>query len=338
VGVTLIELLIVMTILMMVTAAAIPLMIPALQNRRGREAARLVSSFISGARSRAIETGRPVGVMLERYNGLPFAFTLSYVEVPQPYAGDTQTSKITVSTTGQITAIGPGDTQWMNLLRYGDIMKLGYKGAIYFLSSTSSWPDGRFGQTIPSTSAPSVATPWYLVTSAGLPASLPAGYSTNGVAFQTIRQPVRSSSQPLQLPDGIVVDLINSGVAGTGGGVFPPALGFNPIFTFAPGGALDYVDATGTGLARPTGALYLLIGRRDQMPDVAPSGRLPAPNAPTAIGNLNDPDGIWITVGYQTGLVASAENAVTGTNISFATANIATARFFAQQAQSMGGR
>ena len=92
-GVTLIELLIVITILLMVTAAAIPLMIPALQNRRGREAARLVSSFISAARSRAIETGRPVGVMLERYNGLPFAMSLSYVEVPPTYAGDTVNSK-----------------------------------------------------------------------------------------------------------------------------------------------------------------------------------------------------------------------------------------------------
>ena len=87
-GVTVLELLVVLLILLMVTAAAIPIVVPAMQNRQMREAARLVSSYFSMARSRAIETGRPVGVVVERNNGQPFGFQLSQVEVPPPYAGD----------------------------------------------------------------------------------------------------------------------------------------------------------------------------------------------------------------------------------------------------------
>ncbi len=88
-GVTILELLIVLLILLMVTAAAIPIMAPALENRRMREAARLASSFISGARSKAIQSGREVGVVLQRFEGKPYAMTMSYVEVPPPYGGDT---------------------------------------------------------------------------------------------------------------------------------------------------------------------------------------------------------------------------------------------------------
>ena len=43
-GFTLIEILVVITILLMVTAAAIPIMAPALENRRMREASRLVAA------------------------------------------------------------------------------------------------------------------------------------------------------------------------------------------------------------------------------------------------------------------------------------------------------
>jgi prepilin-type N-terminal cleavage/methylation domain-containing protein len=87
-GITLLELLIVMVILLMVTAAAIPIMAPALRNRQMREATRLVSAYLGAARARAVQTGRPVGVIIERDNGKPYALQMSQVEVPLPYAGD----------------------------------------------------------------------------------------------------------------------------------------------------------------------------------------------------------------------------------------------------------
>ncbi len=186
-GFTLIELLVVITILLMVTAAAIPIMAPALENRRLREASRLVASFIQGARSRAIQTGRPVGVRFERFNGLPFAMRLTYVEVPPPYSGDTPTSMMLVSPSGQITGfLNSVDTQWQNLVRVGDTVTLGYHGMTYVISSVSGV---SYGQTI--STAPSSSNPWQLATTNGNPINLPAGYG-NGVPFQIIRQPVRS--------------------------------------------------------------------------------------------------------------------------------------------------
>ena len=77
-----------MLILLMVTAAAIPIIAPAMQNRQMRESTRLVTSFIGAAKARAVQTGRPVGVVIERFNGQPFALQMSQVEVPPPYSGD----------------------------------------------------------------------------------------------------------------------------------------------------------------------------------------------------------------------------------------------------------
>ena len=109
-GITLIELLVVMVILSIVTAASIPLLTTGVEQRRVRESARLVASYISSAKSRAIETGRPAGVMIQRYlpasvtntsgviQTLPdYAFSLVTVEVPPPYSGDTTSSMAIVS-------------------------------------------------------------------------------------------------------------------------------------------------------------------------------------------------------------------------------------------------
>jgi Tfp pilus assembly protein FimT len=333
-GVTLLEILIVMTILLMVTAAAIPLMQPALQNRRGREAARLVSSFISGARSKAIESGRPVGVVFERFNGNGFSTKLSYVEVPTPYSGDTLTSRLLINNAGQIFGIGQvaaaggtivsPDTQWTQFLRYGDRIKLDYGGPTWVLASTNSVPDPAIGTPItiqPSLTPMAPALPWILMTSSNQspPATgFPQPYMIAGVPFQIMRQPTqpRSSTPALQLPENQVVDLFNSGVGPTGqfavttnvsGGVATATIGFDPVLVFSPGGSLDYVTDNGGAWGHPLGSLFLLVGRRDQMPDVAPTGRKETPQS-IPLFNLTDPDSLWITVGFQTGLVASAEN------------------------------
>ena len=88
-GMTLIELLMVVFILLLVTAIAIPVMRPAMEGRRIREAARAMNVYLGSARGRAAEIGRPCGVLIERYDGNPqLAMTLHQAEVPPPYAGD----------------------------------------------------------------------------------------------------------------------------------------------------------------------------------------------------------------------------------------------------------
>lgn len=88
-GVTLIELLIAIFIMLLITAIAIPAIAPALKNRDTREAARMIDVYFNGARTRAALTGHSYGVMIERMPGQPNgAVTLSYCEQPDAYTGD----------------------------------------------------------------------------------------------------------------------------------------------------------------------------------------------------------------------------------------------------------
>ena len=63
---TLIELLVVIIILTTIVAAAIPIMSPANDDRRLREATRGLNTFITGAQARAIALSRPFGIALKR--------------------------------------------------------------------------------------------------------------------------------------------------------------------------------------------------------------------------------------------------------------------------------
>lgn len=88
-GATLLELLAVVLILLMITAMTIPVVAPAVAGRRMREGARMVSTFINAARNRAIETGRPAGIWLERTPGLSEVCENLYMaDIPQIYSGD----------------------------------------------------------------------------------------------------------------------------------------------------------------------------------------------------------------------------------------------------------
>jgi len=194
-AVTLLELLAVITIMLMITAAAIPMVLPAMQGRQIREEARQVSAFLAGARARAIENGRPVGVLVQRFGSppQPFSMNLSYTEVPPPYAGSTQNSRAMVSG-NQITWLGPGDVDWQGLLRWGDTIKFNYQGRTYRL-----WKDlATAGQVIQD------QPPWSLVMADGSTTYIAPQMPPNGsgAAFQIFRQPVKLAAAPLQVPEG----------------------------------------------------------------------------------------------------------------------------------------
>jgi Tfp pilus assembly protein FimT len=59
--------------MLILLAVMVPRLRPMMEQRRIREASRTVSGFFYAARSRAMETGRPVGVALERLASQPEA-------------------------------------------------------------------------------------------------------------------------------------------------------------------------------------------------------------------------------------------------------------------------
>jgi prepilin-type N-terminal cleavage/methylation domain-containing protein len=103
-GMTLIELLVVVVILTTIVAAAIPLLSPSNDDRRMREAARGLNTYITGAQTRAIALNRPYGIILKRLardtnraDDRGVCLEVFYVEQPPVYAGFSATSRCCVS-------------------------------------------------------------------------------------------------------------------------------------------------------------------------------------------------------------------------------------------------
>ncbi|QDT70801.1 hypothetical protein MalM25_37570 [Planctomycetes bacterium MalM25] len=93
-GMTLIELLVVIVLLTTLVTTAIPIISPAGEGRKIREASRSVNAYLQGAQARAIQTGRPYGVAFRRLSAdtdkpedNAVCAQLRYVEVPPAYSG-----------------------------------------------------------------------------------------------------------------------------------------------------------------------------------------------------------------------------------------------------------
>ena len=113
-----------------------------------------------------------------------------------------------------------------------------------------------------------------------------------------------------------------------------PPISFNPVdHVFAQWPSRYRVEQFRRAGRCASGPIYLLMGRRDLMADVATSRldeNLFDPKATPENAYLSN---FWITVAHQTGQVSVAENART---TSFT--DITDARVFAQTPQSAGGR
>ena len=147
-AVTLVELLVVVTIMLLLAAFAIPTIRPLTEGRRIREATRAIDVFLTQAKTRATVIQRPVGVVFERFrqldaNGNPVYHTeacnvLRMVEIPPPYAGDFIDSRVRIqnwTTSAGNYIVLKVMVQYLSLsnglLRRGDCIQFNYQGPIY---------------------------------------------------------------------------------------------------------------------------------------------------------------------------------------------------------------
>jgi len=132
-GMTLVELLVVITIMVVMLGLSATMFKPAGESRRVREAAREVAVYLSSARNRAIETGRPCGVMFRRLSPtMPCAMTIDQCEVPPPYGGDTEGSMAMVqmnSATSMLDATLDASDDPYKLLRNSDQIQFNHQGS-----------------------------------------------------------------------------------------------------------------------------------------------------------------------------------------------------------------
>ena len=177
------------------------------------------------------------------------------------------------------------------------------------------------------------------------------------VPYTIIRQPVKTSTPPLQLTGSVVLDLNWSGIndsyfvqrdttaapftklTAVNAGESVAAEDKSPIvIMFSPSGNVsrlylsDIVDGQWNwGWVAPTSAIHLLIGQREAVP----------PENAELVNWLNL-DNLWVSIHPQTGLLTTTENAEVDPSLNSPiyayTGGVRDARAFATRAKSMGGR
>jgi prepilin-type N-terminal cleavage/methylation domain-containing protein len=312
-GMTLIELLVAISILAILMAVGARMMRFSGEERRTREAARAVDVYISSARNRAMETGRPCGVMIRRMDGLPqCAAVLQQVEVPPPYAGDTlnATAQLQMGpVSGGLATVSAQLTPQINttLVDPGDLVQFNHQGPMYEivgppqLNQLTLEVDVRQGQRLPWPDAPEQSRP---------------------VPFQIIRRPRKSAVGTLELPARTVIDLEASGIDSAPALLEGPVPGEFPPITimFSPNGTVDQIHV-GTAIRRVAEPVFLLIGKQE---------RVPAGTAEDGLDNWEDLQNFYVTLNAQTGMVITTEVAKGDT--------LFDSRDFAREGQNIGGR
>jgi prepilin-type N-terminal cleavage/methylation domain-containing protein len=316
-GMTLVELLVVVAIVVILFATAIPIMRPALKDRKLREASRQINTYIINAKARAAESGRPCGIWVVRNNDNPSLVDSSYqifiAETPIPFAGDTLNANCTlfdsVGNDGFVDAVEFTDIY--DVVKTGDLIQIDFKGPKYSLTVTQPGGTKRVSLSVPPLSG----------------YSLPRMRASGVAPFQVFRQPIRSSIPPLELPNGIVIDLGWSGIGYVGQEMASAVAGTSDVVVmFAPTGAVDRVYGFSTALP---GTIHFLVGRVEQVTQLAES---------SAKTNIVDGTASWVSIGHLTGTVTTSENYADGVVAASNAAGIRTARTIAQQKQTMGGR
>ena len=265
---TLIEMLIVISILMILAAAAANVMRPALDGRRVREAARAVNVYLSSARNRAMETGRPCGVILRRFNNTPAVMNLDQCEVPACYSGDSAQVTCNGATVTATLDVAPQE----GVVNGGDLVQFNYQGPLYMIPPTA-------GKVTTATITASL----YTSQDQAIP------WSGQSVPYRIFRSPSKVATfslqaQPLQLPAASIVDLNASSV--DGGPLFSTSTTDVKI-TFSPNGSVDrvYINDVPVSASQP---IFLLIGKYEQLGN-----------------NEQDLTNFWVAINPQTGLVTT---------------------------------
>jgi type II secretory pathway pseudopilin PulG len=328
------EMLIAITIMVMLMALAATTIVPATESRRAREAARALNVYLGAARNRAMETGRPCGVILHQFGGLACSMSIDQCEVPPCYCGETETAAVTLQlttlTTISVNFFDGGQPSGLltGFARPGDLIQFNCQGPYYSILGSPNTVDGNGFVTTVASSPISVTVadvsqnslvPWPTPSATSLP-----------VPYRIFRAPMKGAGSALQLPAAAVVDFTASGV--DGGALFNA--GGDVTILFSPNGGVDRLYANGT-FGPVSQTIFLLVGKRERVSNTFVAA--PAPANQSSWPNYQDLDNIWVTVNPQTGLVVTDQVAASTTAMDPASA-INAARTLARDAQGMGGK
>ena len=289
---TLVELMVVTTIILILVVISVPVVRPMLVSRKQADAAQILSIYLNSARIRAAETGRDCGVMFERFTdnnqkdtsttpptmifpNNDSCLVVRQVEVSPPYVGMVSDVRVAVELTGSETAniifctwnsttnswdhpSQAEDAYWNNMVSLGDKIQFDNQGPFYTIiqpvSGTGQYPQIAVGESLRLAGEPKDFN-----VIRPIPVNSP-------VMYKLLRQPKSGTPQltlapPVGFPTGIIVDLQYSGIGNFGVSMSSPAT--PPIITwdeigsdFQPGAGSD--NAPVIIMFSPSGAVSLI--------------------------------------------------------------------------------
>jgi len=325
-GFTLVELLVVISIMLLLLSLTATMIRPASEGRRQREAARAINVYLASARNRAMETGRPCGVIFRNAGG--FATTLEQCEVPPCFCGELETSVARLQVSADATRITAQLSDAglpTGIAKPGDLMQFNAQGPCYRILPPPENPVDAQGYVTGNTIVLSAAeinqnplVPW------------PTAEWSQPVPYSVFRAPTKGLATPLQLPVGAVIDLTVSGVGNGYGGLASADV----TILFSPTGAVEclYIGANRDVITEP---VFLLVGKRERVGN----SFVPAPSASNESSwpNYQDLNNIWVTVHPMTGVINTepVANSAGAPDVAMA---INLSRSLAREALGMGGK
>lgn len=328
-GFTLVEVLVVLFLLLILAAIALPNVKDMVANQLVARSARGVSAYIDLARNRAISEGQQVGVLIERFGtdalGRAHSVRMRQLTSVPPYTGDASNAVAVVGydnvNSVYYAEFDPSSNPLMALSASmvadpsvtGDVddprAPIRNRDLIEF-------PGGRvvpfFFDYRPLTAASNVPVRItfdlneFLGGSALFPSSGVTLAAPRPVKFKIHRRPIVSTITPFSLPRGIVLDLNYSGL-GVAGNQFAPdddltVTAFDLAIVFGPDGKVTSVTDPATGfLTPPVGRIFICLGDSD---GVRPDDLFSQERRATA--NLLNLESLWILVDPSTGRVDTA--------------------------------
>lgn len=305
-GLTLIEMLAVIVIMVLLLAVAIPIVRMSSVGRAQNDGAEKLRALLQKAQAEAASTQRETGVLFRRAaNNSGECFEISLCQSPLPYSGDVDGAGCFVDGLGGVGTIGtalvgpatvgapqfpvtstePPTGMLLHIVcKPGDRVRFNHKGPLFRIVSVAQ---GTFTFTHQYSPSPPKNPP--IFDNTGNPRDI------QKYTYTIYRQPDAISTSLITLPEKTTVDLRVSGSGQTGqefaGGSGPIAV------VFSPRGSLDRIYFNGTS-QQALSPVAFLIGTSERLNDVGPG---------EVGGTLADGEAYWVGATPQ-GRVFTVEN------------------------------